>query len=77
MHNLQNHIYYPACLHFIPETLHLLLPLQLFGTPFFWPFVVVSPLTVSGANSNLPSISLLSGLLTAPPYPAVADPAMG
>jgi len=28
------------------------LPLQLFGTPFLWPFVVVSPLTVFGANSK-------------------------
>ena len=46
-----------------------LLPLQLFGTPFLWPFVVVaSPLTVFGANSKLSSITLLSGLLNAPPH---------
>jgi len=44
--------------------------LQLFGTPFLWPFVVVSPLTVFGANSKLSSITLLSGLLNAPPHPA-------
>jgi len=49
----------------------LLLPLQLFGTPtpFLWPFVVVSPLTVFGANSKLSSITLLSGLLNTPPHP--------
>ena len=47
-----------------------LLPLQLFGTPFLWPFVVVAPLTVFGANSKLSSITLLSGLLNAPPHPA-------
>jgi len=46
------------------------LPLQLFGTPFLWPFAVVSPLTVFGANSKLSSITLLSGLLNAPPHPA-------
>ena len=46
------------------------LPLQLFGTPFLWPFVVVSPLTVFGANSKLSSITLLSGLLNAPLHPA-------
>jgi len=39
------------------------LPLQLFGTPFLWPFVVVSPLTVFGANSKPSFITLLSGLL--------------
>jgi len=47
-----------------------LLPLQLFGTPFLSPFVVVSPLTVFGANSKLSSTTLLSGLLNAPPHPA-------
>ena len=47
-----------------------LLLLQLFGTPFLWPFVVISPLTVFGANSNLSSITLLSGLLNAPLHPA-------
>jgi len=45
-------------------------PLRLFGTPFLWPFVVVSPLTVFGANSKLSSITLLSGLLNAPLHPA-------
>jgi len=34
-----------------------LLPLQLFGTRFLWPFAVVSPLTVFGANSKLFSIT--------------------
>jgi len=48
-----------------------LFPLQLFGTPFLWPFAVVSPLTVFGANSNLSSnsITLLFGL-NAQPHPA-------
>ena len=46
-----------------------LLPVQLSGTPFLRPYVVVSPLTVFGANSNLSSITLLSGLLNAPPHP--------
>jgi len=46
------------------------LPLQLFGTPFLWPFVIVSLLTVFGANSKLSSITLLSGLLNAPLHPA-------
>jgi len=44
--------------------------LRLFGTPFLWPFVVVVPLTVFGANSKLSSITLLSGLLNAPVHPA-------
>jgi len=39
---------------------------RIFGTPFLWPLVVVSPLTVFGAKSNLSSITLLS----APPHPA-------
>ena len=47
-----------------------LLPLQLSGNPFLWPFAAVSPLTVFGANSNLSSKTLLSGLLNAPPHPA-------
>jgi len=47
-----------------------LLPLQLFGTPFLWPLVVVAPLTVFGANSKLSSITLLSGLFNAPPHQA-------
>jgi len=47
-----------------------LLPFQLFGAPFLWAFVVVAPLTVFGANSKLSSITLLSGLLNAPPHPA-------
>jgi len=47
-----------------------LLPLQLFGTPFLWPCAVVYPLTVFGANSKPSSITLLSGLLNAPPHPA-------
>jgi len=44
--------------------------IQLFGTPFLWPFAVVSPLTVFGGNSKLYSITLLSGLLNAPLHPA-------
>ena len=40
------------------------------GTPFPWPFAVVSPLTVFGANSKLSSVTLLSGLLIDPPHPA-------
>jgi len=47
-----------------------LLPLQLFGTPFLWPLVVVSPLTVFVANSKLSFKTLLSGLLNAPLHPA-------
>ena len=47
-----------------------LLPLQQLGTPFLLSFVVASSLTVFGTNSNLSSITLLSGLLNAPPHPA-------
>ena len=36
-----------------------------------WPSALVSPLTVSGANSKLSSITLHSGLLNAPPHPAL------
>ena len=50
------------------------LPLQLFGTPFLWPFAVVFPLTVFGANSiksqNFNYITQFSGLLNAPLHPA-------
>jgi len=49
---------------------HMLLLLQLFGTPFLWPFTVVSLFTVFGVNSKLSSITLLSGLHNAPPHPA-------
>jgi len=41
-----------------PVSVHVsLFPLQLFGTPFLWPFAAVSPLAVFGANSKLSSIT--------------------
>jgi len=60
---------FPVSAHVSVPAASLLL-LQLFRTPFLWPFVVVSPFTVFGANSKLSSITLLSGLLNAPPHPA-------
>jgi len=60
---------FPVSAHVSVPAVSLLL-LQLFGTPFLRPFVVVAPLTVFGANSKLSSITLLSGLLNAPPQPA-------
>ena len=36
---------------------HIFQFLQLFGTPFLWPFAVVFPFTVFGANSKLFSIT--------------------
>jgi len=41
--------------------------LQLFGTPFFWLFAVVFPLSVFGDNSKLISVTqlLVPGLLNA------------
>ena len=60
---------FPVAAHVSVPAASLLL-LQLFGTPFLWPFVVVAVLTVFGANSKLSSITLLSGLLNAPPHPA-------
>ena len=42
---------------------------------FLWPFVVVSSLTVFGANSKLSSITQLSSLLNRPTPPSALDSA--